>query len=45
MPGWKLFAGIAFVAVGAALVLFSKEEAESGKAAAPAHQAVTVAQR
>ncbi len=28
MPGWKLFAGIAFVAVGAALVLFSKEEAE-----------------
>jgi hypothetical protein len=28
LPGWKLWAGILLVAVGAALVLFSKEEAE-----------------
>lgn len=28
LPGWKLFAGILFVAVGAALVLLSKEEGE-----------------
>ena len=31
LPGWKLWAGILFVGVGAALVLFSKEEAESHK--------------
>jgi len=31
LPGWKLWAGIVLVGVGAALVLFSKEEAESGK--------------
>jgi len=35
MPGWKLWVGILFVGVGAALVLFSKEEAESHKASAP----------
>jgi hypothetical protein len=28
LPGWKLFAGILFVAIGAALVLFAKEEEE-----------------
>jgi drug/metabolite transporter (DMT)-like permease len=33
LPGWKLWLGILLVGVGAALVLFSKEEAESGKAA------------
>lgn len=32
MPGWKLWVGILFVGVGAALVLFSKEEAEGHKA-------------
>jgi drug/metabolite transporter (DMT)-like permease len=32
-PGWKLWLGIIFVGVGAALVLFSKEEAETGKSA------------
>jgi hypothetical protein len=31
LPGWKLWVGIVLVAVGAALVLFSKEEAESSK--------------
>jgi hypothetical protein len=36
MPGWKLWLGIVLVGAGAALVLFSKEEAEtSGKAARP----------
>jgi hypothetical protein len=37
-PGWKLWLGIVLVGAGAALVLFSKEEAEGGKpkAAAPA---------
>jgi len=49
MPGWKLWVGIILVGVGAALVLFSKEEVETGKhalstqplsvAAAPAPQA------
>jgi hypothetical protein len=33
-PGWKLWVGILLVGAGAALVLFSKEEAESGKKAA-----------
>jgi drug/metabolite transporter (DMT)-like permease len=33
LPGWKLWLGILLVGVGAALVLFSKEEAESGKTA------------
>jgi hypothetical protein len=35
LPGWKLWLGIVLVGVGAALVLFSKEEAESGKTAPP----------
>jgi hypothetical protein len=34
LPGWKLFAGIVFVGLGAALVLLSKEEDE--RAPAPA---------
>ena len=29
LPGWKLWVGILLVGVGAALVLFSKEEAET----------------
>ena len=29
LPGWKLWLGIVFVGLGAALVLFSKEEAET----------------
>jgi hypothetical protein len=33
LPGWKLWVGILLVGAGAALVLFSKEEAESGKQA------------
>lgn len=42
LPGWKLWVGILLVGVGAALVLYSKEEAEAGpkpthaSAAAPA---------
>ncbi|HEX4591377.1 MAG TPA: hypothetical protein VH120_15690 [Gemmataceae bacterium] len=36
MPGWKLFAGIAFVAVGAALVLYAKAEDEQAPAQKPA---------
>jgi len=43
MPGWKLLVGVLLVGVGAALVLFSKEEAEAHKAAAPAKPAVQVA--
>ena len=35
MPGWKLPAGIALVALGTFLVLMSKEEAEAGKAPPP----------
>lgn len=31
MPGWKLWVGIILVGIGAALVLFSKEETESHK--------------
>jgi hypothetical protein len=34
VPGWKLWVGIILVGVGAALVLFSKEEAETTKHAA-----------
>src|SRR5262249_50747788 len=33
MPGWKLWVGILLVGLGAALVLFSKEEAEASKKA------------
>jgi hypothetical protein len=36
VPGWKLWVGIVFVGLGAALVLFSKEEAETGGHKAPA---------
>ncbi len=45
LPGWKLWAGIVLVGLGAALVLFSKEEFEAGKqkAAKPAAPAATVA--
>jgi hypothetical protein len=32
LPGWKLWVGILLVGAGAALVLFSKEEAEAGHA-------------
>lgn len=35
MPGWKLWVGILLVGLGAALVLFSKEEAEAGKGTPP----------
>jgi drug/metabolite transporter (DMT)-like permease len=35
MPGWKLWVGIVLIGAGAALVLFSKEEAESHKGPAP----------
>jgi hypothetical protein len=35
LPGWKLWVGIVLVGLGAALVLFSKEEAESHKGPAP----------
>lgn len=31
MPGWKLWTGILFIAVGTFLVLYSKEEAEAAK--------------
>lgn len=45
LPGWKLLLGIVFVAVGAFLVLFSKEQAESSpaKAALPTEQPITQA--
>jgi drug/metabolite transporter (DMT)-like permease len=32
VPGWKMWVGIILVGLGAALVLFSKEEAEAGAA-------------
>jgi drug/metabolite transporter (DMT)-like permease len=35
MPGWKLWAGIIFVGVGAALVLLSKEELEAAHRTPP----------
>src|SRR5437764_43278 len=35
LPGWKLWLGIVLVGAGAFLVLFAKEETESGKTAAP----------
>jgi protein-S-isoprenylcysteine O-methyltransferase Ste14 len=44
MPGWKLWVGIILVGVGAALVLFSKEEAETTKhTAKPSPAAVAAA--
>jgi drug/metabolite transporter (DMT)-like permease len=36
LPGWKMWVGILLVGLGAALVLFSKEEAESKHAPKPA---------
>ncbi len=33
LPGWKLWVGIVLVGLGAALVLFSKEEVEAHKKA------------
>jgi hypothetical protein len=44
LPGWKLWVGIVLVGIGAALVLFSKEEAEAHRhAAASLSPAVAVA--
>jgi drug/metabolite transporter (DMT)-like permease len=44
VPGWKLWVGIVLIGVGAALVLFSKEEAEAAKrGTAAAKQAPAVA--
>src|SRR5438874_309680 len=37
LPGWKLWLGIVLVGLGAALVLFSKEEAETKKHAHARH--------
>jgi drug/metabolite transporter (DMT)-like permease len=36
VPGWKMWVGIVLVGMGAALVLFSKEESEAGKSKAAA---------
>lgn len=43
MPGWKLWVGIVLVGVGAALVLFSKEETEAKHQQAHKAPAVTAA--
>jgi len=43
VPGWKLWVGIILVGAGAALVLFSKEEAEGHKAPVKSAPAVAVA--
>jgi flagellar basal body-associated protein FliL len=43
LPGWKLWVGIILVGAGAALVLFSKEEAESTKHATAKPQPPAVA--
>ena len=42
-PGWKLWVGIVLVGAGAALVLFSKEEAEAHKTKAAAKPPAAVA--
>ena len=42
VPGWKLPAGILFVAIGTFLVLYSKEEAEAAKAKPAAPPPVAV---
>jgi drug/metabolite transporter (DMT)-like permease len=42
LPGWKLWAGILFVGIGAALVLFSKEESEIKHRDAPKPPAVAL---
>jgi drug/metabolite transporter (DMT)-like permease len=39
-PGWKLYVGILLAAIGAGLVLYSKEESESKQAAKPQAPAV-----
>jgi drug/metabolite transporter (DMT)-like permease len=41
LPGWKLWVGILLVGIGAALVLFSKEEAESKPAGEKKTAAIT----
>ena len=43
IPGWKLWVGIIMVGMGAALVLYSKEESESGKPKAHTKPAVLTA--
>jgi hypothetical protein len=43
LPGWKLWVGIVLVGIGAALVLFSKEEAEVSKSKAAKKPAPAVA--
>ena len=43
VPGWKLWVGILLVGVGAALVLFSKEEAESHKPPVKTQPTIAVA--
>jgi hypothetical protein len=43
VPGWKLWLGILLVGAGAALVLFAKEEAESGHAVGKQPPAVAAA--
>jgi drug/metabolite transporter (DMT)-like permease len=43
LPGWKLWVGIGLVSIGAALVLFAKEETESSKHKAAKKQAPAVA--
>ncbi len=43
MPGWKLWVGILFVGIGAALVLFSKEEAETHKGPGPSAKTASIA--
>jgi drug/metabolite transporter (DMT)-like permease len=43
LPSWKLYVGIVLTGIGAALVLYSKEEAESGKKASPAPPVVSQA--
>jgi drug/metabolite transporter (DMT)-like permease len=42
-PGWKFYVGIVLVAVGAALVLYSKEEGHSKATPKPPTSAVTAA--
>ncbi len=44
MPGWKLVVGIVLVGLGAALVLLSKEEKESGAPPVPTPAAVKPAE-
>jgi drug/metabolite transporter (DMT)-like permease len=47
LPGWKLWVGILLVGIGAAMVLFSKEEAESKHTSAnrPSPVATAVAEK